>query len=899
MNATDDRPLVRTGRPLAVRLYGALARLLPADLGRDREDMAAAFADLWTDTDGRASRTLAALRSFTGLGAVIVMEWLEFLGAHPAPGRAANAGGMRRGGMGLGRNLRYALRTLGKSPAFTLTSVLLVAVGVGAVTTIFTLVDHVLLRPLPYPEAELLVALDDGAFSGPLFRELEKTRAVEEWAAAWTERVNLVGAGEPLRLEEARISADFFHLFGARAQRGRLLAGEDFSAPGAVVLSGGAWQRIWGGDEGIVGTAIEVDGQPLTVVGIVEDGFAPPEAVVGAVVDLWRPLDWSAEELNGHEYSVLEIAGRRAAGVGVEAVQAEVDALVSRMAEVHQDYADRDGSPRSIPVLALADKTVGWVRTGLGLLMGAVTLLLLVACANVAHLFLARGLGRSREMAVRRAMGASTASLAGQLLTESLVVGLAGGVLGGGLAAVGIRAFVALNPTALPRQAAVEVDPRVLAFAVGVSALTSLVFGLLPALRSMRGELADELRGAGRTATLGRGVGTLRNALVVGEVAISLVLVAAAGLLLRSFMTVRAQEPGFDVAGVWTVPLNLADPGSPEEYREIMDEVIRQVGGVAGVRAAAYGLTAPMDRTGGTRCCWRASPSVAGRAEGDPALNTFLHPVSVRYLETVGVELVAGRAWTESDASAEPVPLVVNETYARELAGSPRGALGMALGFPEMEGVVVGVAADNRHYGLDQPVGHGTYLPIERLPFPIPFATVVVRVDPATGGSIAKALREAVWAAAPSLPVPTVRSMQEAVDRSTAGRRFEWSIFAAFGAVALLLAAGGLYGTLLYVAGQRKRELGIRLALGATRGRIEGELIRAGVALGLVGVTLGLGGAWLSNRLLESRIWGVDRSDPLALGGAALLLLVTSAAASWLPARRAGRVDPLETLRME
>lgn len=888
----------RRGAPRIVRAYAALTRCLPPDMGRDREAMAATFAEQWAETRGVGARAKMAARTFSALGWVGLMEWLEFLGVRPAPGRARYSG-MGRGGMGWVLNLRFAVRTLRKAPAFALTSVLLVGVGVGAVTTIFTLLDHVLLRPLPYPAAERMVALRNGSFPGPLFREFQKLSGVEEWAGAWGEQVNLVGAGEPIHLEEARVTEDFFHLFGARVQRGRLLDPADWGDPSLVVVSGEAWRRVWGADPGLVGRAIQIDGSPVTVVGILDDAFVSPEALLNSRVDVYRPLDWSMPDLATHEFFVLQVAGRRADGVAIESVQAEMDALMASMAGVHRNYTRRDGSPREVPVLTLADMTVRDVRAGLGLLMGAVALLLLVACANVAHLFLARGLSRGREMAVRRALGAGTRSLTGQLLVESLVVGLAGGALGVGLAAVGLRAFLSLSPTTLPRQAAITVDPRVLGFAVAVSALTSLVFGLVPALRSLRGELADELRASGRTATASRGLGLVRNGLVVVEVALSLVLVAGAGLLLRSFVTVRAQDPGFDVAEVWTMPLRIADPESPEAYRILMDEILRNAAAVPGVRAAAYALTAPMDRVGGSHCCWGTTPGVPGREEEDPALQSYVHPVTHAYFEAVGIEVVAGRMWATSEAETSPTPLLVNETYARALAGSVAAAVGMTLTLRDQPGTVLGVVEDNLHYGLDQPMENALYVPMEVLPFPIGLATVVVRVDPAAQSSLPRALREAVWASAPGLPVPTVRSMREAVDRSTAGRRFEWSVFAAFGGVALLLAAGGLYGTLLYVAGQRRREMGIRLALGASRARVEGALLRSGVALGLVGVVLGLAGAWMANRLLESRVWGVGRGDPLALGGAATVLLAVAVLASWLPARRASRVDPVETLRAE
>lgn len=882
-------------RSLTVWTYRALAACLPPDVRDDRDETVRTFADLYADTTGVWARAVLIARSLGALLRVLVVEWLEFIGVYSAPDRTLRNG---RGGMGFGRNLRYALRTLRKAPAFTATSLLLVAVGVGAVTTIFTLVDHVLLRPLPYPDADRLVSLENGSFQGPYFQELEKLGTVEEWAAASTDRVNLVGEGDPLRLEQARVSRDFFDLFGASAQRGRLLGEEDFRTQDAVVLAAGTWTRVWGRDPSIIGRTIRLDGEALTVVGVVDDAFAPPEALTGRRIDVWRPLDWSSPQLQAHDIMVLQVAGRMRAGTKVAAVQAEVDALQVRMAPVHRNYQKRDGSPRDIPVKPLAEMTVQRVRAGLGLLMGAVSLLLLVACANVANLFLARGLGRTREMAVRRAMGAGTRTLVAQLLVESLVLGVGGGVLGTGLAWLGIRTFLSLNPSALPRQASIAMDPRVLAFAIGVSALTSVVFGLLPALRSVRRELADELRGSGRSATSTRGVALLRNGLVTAEVALSLVLVASAGLLLRSFLTVRGQDPGFAIADVWKVPLNLPQPDTPAEYLETMDAVLRQVQAVPGVRSVGYGLTVPMDRVGGSICCWMTTATPPER-EGDQELNTIMHPVSLDYLKTLDIQVVAGRSWTEGEATTDPVPLVVNETFARALAGTTDAAVGMSVKFNQFAARVIGVAEDTRHYGLDQEIGNQLYLPIERLPFPIPLASMVVHVDPAANVGMPKALRSAIWAAAPGLPITTVRPMQAAVDESTAGRRFDSVIFGTFAGMALLLAAGGLYGTLLYIAGQRKREMGIRLALGASRGRIEVQVVRTGVALGLVGVTVGLGAAWLSNRLLQSRIWGVGADDPWTLGTAAVVLLVTAVLASWLPARRAGRVDPVEALRVE
>lgn len=884
--------------PLPVRLYDMAARLLPPDLRDSRPEMVHTFAALWAEPRGVGQRTVLLLGSLVALGAVTVVEWLEYLGVRRAPGRARqHTNGNGRGGMGLLRNVRFALRTVRRAPAFALTSILLVAVGVGSVTAIFTLVDHVLLRPLPYPDADRLVTLDNGSFTGPFFRQLQTMQTVRDWVAGSAGPANLVGDGEPRRVSVAWVSEGFMALFGAHAQRGRLLNADDFRSADAVVLSARLWHSVWNGDPSVIGRAIQVDGQPLTVVGVMDDAFSPPEPLVGREVDLWRPLDWSDPRLADDHYYVLSVAGRMRPGTEIPGVQHEVDALAAHMAAVNPVHRTRAGGVRHYPVLALDNSTVRSARNGLDLLMGAVALLLLVACANVANLFLARGLSRTREMSVRRALGAGTPSLVGQLLVESLVVGLLGGALGTLLARGGIRTFLALEPTAVPRADSVTMDGRILAFAVVASALTSLVFGLLPALRSVRSDVNGELRGGGRTATSGRGVAFLRNALVTGELALSLVLVAGAGLLLRSFLAVRSQDPGFRVAGVWTVPLNLSRQKSPEAFREVMDGILRQVEGVSGVRSAAYALTAPLQWTGGRSCCWSDNLGLPS-ASADTKRDAMIHPVTVEYFRTLGMDLVAGRAWTRAEASADPVPVVVNETLARAHGGD-RAVLGLTGKLGRTAIQVVGVARDNRHYGLDQPVRDAAYLPMEQIPFAPGGATLMVQVDRRSGGAMPQALRKAIWAAQPDVPVPTVRSLQASVDASTGGRRFDAAIFGTFAGLALLLAAGGVYGTLLYLAGEQRRAFGIRMALGASRGRLEAHVLRNGLVLGLTGVALGLAGAWASNRLLQSRIWGVGADDPWSLGSAAAVLLFTAVVASWLPARRAGRVDPVETLRAE
>jgi putative ABC transport system permease protein len=885
------------GSPQSIRWYRALARLLPPDIRGDADVMSEDLAKLWNERRSGVARARLVAVAFVRLTAVVLLEWLEFLGVIPAPGRTNH----RRSGMTVWRNFRFALRTLVKAPSFAITSVLLVAVGVGAVTSIFTLVDHVLLRPLPYPNADRLVYIDQGSHSGPFFRQMEQMRTGDLWSAASTQDVNLVGSGEPLRLNQARVNSGFAEMFGMRAQRGRVFGEEDYRDETGMVLTADAFERVWGSDPGVVGKALEIDGQMVTVIGVLDRGFVTPELMLRQQPDFLRPMDWSNVELQtSYGYQSLSVAARLASGSSIEAMQSELNAVVRPLAATEGNFRQSDGSPRVFPVVALQEITVRGVRTGLGLLLGAVSMLLLVACANVAHLFLARGLGRTREMAIRRAVGAGTGSLVGQLLVESLAVGLIGGTLGTALAWLGIQAFIGLNPTALPRQSAVSIDPRVLAFAVGVSALTSLVFGLLPALRSVRSELSDELRGAGRNATPSRGIGLLRNALVTGEIALSLVLVASAGILLKSFLTVRAQDPGFDMADVWTVPLNPTEVKTAQEYVTTMNAIREAMRRVPGVQSVAYAWTQPLEWTQG-RCCWNTAVTREG-VEG--RVRVFLHPVSPDYFRTLGIELRAGRTWEAHEVTVEPPPIVINEPMAIAFYGSAEAALGRPFTMGRRSPVVVGVIADVRHYGLENEHGNALYLPIENTAagddeMNPGIASFAVKVDPRIAGSVPSMLREAVWSVAPRIPAASVMSMEDLLANSTASRRFDSLIFGTFAAVTLLLTTGGLYGTLLYVAGQRKREVGIRLALGASRGRIERQVVATGAVLGIIGILFGLLGAWTSGKLLESRIWGVEARDPGTLLIAAGLLLVTALVASWLPARRAGRVDPLDTLRMD
>lgn len=878
------------------RVFALLIAALPPGPLRDqdREQMARTLRDQVDDAPGVWARLRVTVRALRRLPGVLAAEWLDWLGiTGPTRGPTGrNEGdGMMRDWL---RNLGFAGRSLRKAPTFSLATIFLVALGVGTVTTAFTVVDHVLLRPLPYPAADRLVYLTNGSHNGATLERLEGVEAFELWTATSVQSVNLTRAGgDPIRLRRMETTPDFFTLFGARPHLGRLLLDADRNDVGIAVLAYPFWRDILGADPDVVGTAILIDGEPIEIVGVLSEDFVHPGRL-GDGVHLYRPIDWSNPGFENPGYHAHSVTARLAPGVSLEQANQRMDRVEADVAAAHPDYYAE--GPQDWPLVTLHSTTVRDVRNSLLLLLGAVGLLLLVACANVAHLFMARGLSRGREMSIRRAMGARTWNLLGQLSAESFVVGVLGGV-GGLLIAQGALAFFRRWTVELPRGTDVSLDPRVFAVCIGLATLTAFLFGLVPALRTVGRDVQEGLRAGGRGVSGGRGVRALRSGLVIFEVAISLVLVASAGLLMRSFVSVSSVDPGLVVEDVWMVPLNLANVATPEDYRSRMEPIRDALLSIPGVTIASYGIEAPFEHVGGDICCWSNRAAPPEEPETTP-VRLHLHPVSEGFFQTFRTEIVAGEVWARASATAAPTPAVVSEALAVRFFGSSEAAIGREL--PEVvDGIVItGVAEQTRHYGLDQSHDYAIYVPMEVLPFPIPRATFGVRA-PETSSDFARRVREAIWSQEPDLPVPSVATLDEWVSRSSATRRFGSFLFGAFGVVALLLAAAGLYGTLLYTVGQRRQELGIRLALGAGRGRIQNEVILRGVVHAALGVFAGAIIAVNVGRLLESWLFGITATDPVALTSAALVLFATAVAASWFPAYRAGRTDPLETLKAE
>ncbi|NNF14418.1 MAG: FtsX-like permease family protein, partial [Gemmatimonadetes bacterium] len=772
--------------PLELAFQLALRALPPGPLrSEDAPEMLLTLRDQMEAEFSAWGRVRVAWRALRRTPAVVVSEWLDWLGI-TGPSRGPST---KREGDGMMstwlRNLGFAGRSLRKSPTFSVATVFLVALGVGTVVTAFTVVDHVLLRPLPYPAADRLAYLTNGSHNGATLDRLGSVDAFEMWTVTSTSSVNLTRVdGDPLRLSRTETTPEFFTMFGARPHLGRLLVDGDLNDTGIVVVTYPFWRDVLGADPDVVGTAILIDDEPIEIVGVLAEDFVQP-AHLGEP-DFYRPMDWTNEALRSPGYHAHSVTARLNPDVTLEQANEQIGRVEVDVAAAFPEYYDE--GPQDWPLESFHSITVQDVRSGLFLLLGAVGLLLLVACANVAHLFMARGLSRAREMSIRRAMGARTWNLLGQLSAESIVVGLLGGA-GGLLLAQGALAFFRRWTVDLPRGASVTMDLRVFAVAIGLATLTALLFGLVPALRTVGQDLHTGLRTGGRGMSGGRSVQAFRSGLVIFEVAISLVLVASAGLLMRSFASVTAIDPGVESEGVWVVPLNVANIDSPEQHLERMEPVRRALATIPGLRSATYSIEAPFQHVGGSRCCWGNRATPPGETE-DNAVRLHMHPVAPDYFETFGTELIAGELWSAGMATGQPVPAVVSEPLAVRFWGSAEGAIGRELSNGGGS-IVVGVVEQTRHYGLDQEHDYALYLPMEAMPFPIPIATFGLRVADA-GPGFARQVREAIWAEEPTLPVPQVVPMEEWISESSATRRFGSLLFGAFGVVALLLAAAGL-----------------------------------------------------------------------------------------------------------
>ncbi|WP_163995649.1 ABC transporter permease [Pyxidicoccus caerfyrddinensis] len=811
--------------------------------------------------------------------------------------------------------LRQTLRALRRSPGFTLGCILLLASGIGASTALFSVVEGVLLRPLPYPRPERLVQLSQVAadghsmqFSDPNFEDVQaQSRTVAALAqVSGTASVAVTGADEPAFAMMALASRDFFPAFDVQPVQGRLFAGDEQQAGGApvVVVSQAFWKRYLGSRPLPLARTLTFEGRAYTVVGVMPESFDYP---VGTQLWIPRELEARLPSRTAHNWRVV---GRLAEGVDVAAARAELTGIARALAELH----GQDTRMRDIAVVPLRESLVGQVRPTLYMLLGAAAFLLLVAGANVTNLLLARAASRGRELAVHVALGAGPGALVRRFLTESLLLSLAGGALGAVFATWSVSALLALEPGHLPRVGEVEVNATALLFALGLSLLLAMGLGLVTALRAARQSPWAALVQAGRTQTGGGGADRMRRALVVGQLALALVLLVGAALLGRSMMSLLSLNPGYrteDVAVVGLVLPPAEDTAQGLRNVQLQEQLLTRLGALPGVRAVGAVSVFPLEGSeggDGTFLVLNRPDEVGsfddfGRLAREPERtgSAEYRVASEGYFHALDIPRVRGRLFDERDTFDAPHVAVISESLAK--ARWPHeDPLGKLIQFGNMDGdlrpfTIVGVVADVRERGLDEeprPMFYGCSRQRTRA-----FSRFHLAVyGPVGSTALVAAARPVLRELAPELPM-RLSTMESLLTGSLASRRFSLLLLGAFGAVALLLSVAGLAAVVSYAVAQRTREFGIRFALGATAGDVLGLVLRQAVLLAGLGVVLGVVGAVGLSRVLAGLVYGVSTTDPLVLAAVALLLLCVALLASWLPARRASRVDPMSVLRSE
>jgi putative ABC transport system permease protein len=802
----------------------------------------------------------------------------------------------------LSSDIRYGLRRLLKSPGFSCVAIVILGLGIGANAAIFSVVNAVVLQPLPYPDASRIVRIwhtPPAAQFGGLTQFSISPANYFDWKASVTTFAHmaiyggapgtLVGRGEPVALRAMAVTGEFFQALGASPLRGRLLdpADDDLSRTHVVVVAEHTWKGRFGGDPAFVGQAIRLGTELYTVVGIMPDAAAFPEGT-----DLWQPLVWRPGERNvrgNHNYLVI---GRLRPTADLSAAQAELTTISQRLERLYPE----DDKGWGAVVLPLHQDLIAGVRWELLLLLGAVVVVLLIACANLANLLLARVLGRSREIAIRTAIGASQRRVIQQLLVESALLGLAGGAVGLLVAVGTVRAILGVFGTALPRASQVGIDGSVLAFTSVIAMTTGLLAGVAPAWRMTRGDAGDALKqGMGRAGSHA-GERRVRNTLVTTEVALALVLLVGAGLLIRTLAQLQAVNPGFDPRNVITMAVGAPPTRYPQPAQRVrvFDEIVRRVRTVPGVDSVATtdnvpltgGSTQPIAIEGETPRPLSEQPEIAVRR------------MSPNYISTLRMHLVEGRDFTETDGLDHPLVVIVSASTARRFwpNRSPVGQhLILGLMSPEPR-EVVGVVSDVKIRSLTAADTQTVYVPSAQ--GGAPFQTVVVRTGLATQGAVSSIVG-AIHTVLPDQPVLLIRGLDEVVGASIAQQRFTMQLLTTFAALALLLAAVGIYGVLSYTVRQRIQEIGIRMALGAARLDIVRLIVIEGLKPTGAGLVVGIVVAAALGRLLSSLVFGVTPHDTLTFAAVSIVVVTVGVVASLLPAYRATRVDPLRTLRAE
>ena len=805
-----------------------------------------------------------------------------------------------------GQDLRIGARALRKSPAFTSVALATIALGIGANTAIFSVASAVLFRPLPFPQADRLVAVfqsspergvAENGVSYPNYADwVARVHSFEDLAALRMHDYTLTGAGEPALVVAGTVTSNLFRLLQARPLAGRALTAED-DAPGAppvAVLGERMWRSRFGADPAILGKSVTLDGRACTVVGVLPASFKTPPEYPPA--ELWLALTHDpvfpdlAERRAGH---YLRIIGRLGKGVALEAAQAELAAIE---AALERQYP-KENEGWGVRLVPLAESLVSGVRTALLVLFAAVGLVFFIACANVANLLLARGSARSREVAIRMVLGAGRGRLVRQLLTEALLLGLAGGALGLALAFAGLGALRAWLPADLPRSSEIHVDAGVLLFAFGVSVLAAAVFGLAPALQNSRVNLSNTLKDGAAAAGTGRGRRRLRGLLVVAETALSFLLLVGAGLLLRSLVRLQEVPLGFHPESVLTAGLSLprTQYSKPEQWLAFYNRLAEGLAAEPDVVAAAAVLPLPLSG-GGLNFGFTIEGKPVEKPGSDRSANyTALTP---EYFRVLGVPLVRGRFFRAGDAAGSPRVCAISSAFARQYFPG-EDPIGKRLVFGFKEGVsreIVGIVGDVKRNGLGVPSQPEMYVPFEQDPWWAAYLAVRVRGEPER---LAPVLRAHVRSLDPTLPISDIEPMSQIVSDSIAEPRFRTSLLALFAGLALLLAVIGIYGVISYDVGRRSREIGIRLALGASRRDVLGLVLREGLVLAALGLAVGLAGGFALTRSVSSLLFETVPLDPATHAGVAALLLSAALLASVIPAWRAARIDPLAALRSD
>ena len=797
------------------------------------------------------------------------------------------------------KDLQHSLRTLRKNPGFAIVAVAVLSLGIGANAAIFSVVNAVLLRPLPYEDSERIVRVfennsskgwDDFMVSPPNFIDWrDQNQAFESVAAFRTAPLNLAGGLEPERIPGARVSQNLFESLRVRPFLGRTFSSDEDQPGGdrVIIISYGLWMRRFGGDESVINQTVLVNGKSSIVIGVMPPGIQFP-----AQTEAWVPMAFSADDLRSRGAHFISVVARLKLDVSQQAAQADLNTIAARL----QEQYPKSNAGWGAKVTPLLDVTVGKIRPALRVLLGAVALVLLIACANVANLLLARATTRQKEIAIRTALGASRARLFRQLLTESMVLSLAGGALGLVFAFWGVKLIVSISPDSIPRAQQIGIDGYVLGFSLLVSVLTGIVFGTLPALHASKPDLNEALKETARTSSGGKSPRIARNLLVIFEVAVSFALLVSAGLLIRSFIRVRDVNPGFSAQNLVTMQMTLpqAKYSKPAQQLHFLEQVVERIKSLPGIEAAGATTTLPF--VGDYINSFTIDgPSSLGPTE---TASATYYAVTPDYFRTMGIPLMKGRSFSEDDVQTAPRVVVISETLAKRYFQNddPVGRQIRINDGAKIAREIIGVVGDVKQHGLESVTTAQLYEPYAQAPLSNFTLTMRTSSDLET---LTPAIRSQIYAEDRDQAVANLKTLDQIVSDSVASRRLTMFLLTVFAVIALSLAAVGLYGVLAYSVTQRAHEIGIRMALGAEARDVFKLVMGKALALSAIGGLIGFAGALALTRLTSNLLFGVGASDPATYMAILAMLFAVVMLASYVPARRATKVDPIIALRHE